>query len=157
MTHMLGPLHVAAASLALILGIVQLARRKGTRAHRALGWVYVAVMVALNVTALGVYHETGTWNLFHTLALASLATVVVGITGVVLSRPRWWPPHAYWMTGSYLGVILAGAFQLATHVPMRTAALWIATLSGLGLGAWLFLAWLPGEIARTEQWRMPRT
>lgn len=146
---MLGALHWISASLALLVGGLQLVRAKGTAGHRQLGWIYAALVMVLNGTALVTYRETGSWNGFHWLAVLSLTTLVLALGGFPLVGRRWWPAHAYFSAGSYLGIVLAGLFQLATHAPMReqaVAAAWVVTG---GLAAWLFLWKVPGDVRRT--------
>jgi uncharacterized membrane protein len=136
---MVGTVHWICASLVLLAGGLQLAGPKGTRAHRRLGWAYAGLLLAVNATALVTYRETGSWNQFHTLAVISLATLLVALGGFAVVGARWWVAHAYFSGGSYLGVVLAGLFQLATHLPMRTEAVRGAWLIAALLGAWMFL------------------
>ncbi|MGF1455317.1 MAG: DUF2306 domain-containing protein [Alphaproteobacteria bacterium] len=44
--------HWVAAALAFFLGLIILFRTKGTKAHKTLGWTYVAVMAIVTVTAV---------------------------------------------------------------------------------------------------------
>src|SRR5215207_4557449 len=50
--NLLGWIHIASALVALGAGAAVLRRRKGTRWHRRMGWVYAAGMILLNATAL---------------------------------------------------------------------------------------------------------
>ena len=154
---MLPTLHVLTAVLALLVGAVQLRRPKGTRAHRRVGWAYVLLLLVLNTTALSLYRETGRWNHFHWLAVASLVTLVIALGALAADRHRWWPVHAYAMAGSYLGVILAGLFQLATHVPHRGPALALATGFGLVVGFWLFAIKTPRDLRTAARPSIPRS
>ena len=43
-THPLVALHLSAALIALVIGSIVMARRKGTVNHKALGWVWVVLM-----------------------------------------------------------------------------------------------------------------
>ena len=65
----LGAAHVAAASLALALGLVVLLAQKGTPFHILFGAGYVAAMAVVNVSALGLYRLTGWFGPFHALAI----------------------------------------------------------------------------------------
>jgi uncharacterized membrane protein len=147
---MLGTLHWVAAALALLAGAAQLMRPKGTIGHRRLGWVYAILLLLLNASALFLYRETGSWNRFHWLAVLSLLTLLVALGGFVLLGRRWWVPHAYVMGGSYLGVVLAGLFQLATHMPERSSVLSVAWFLAGALAAWLFLHKVPRDVQRTS-------
>ena len=44
-------LHAYAALAAFVLGVVQLARTKGTGSHRALGYTWVAVMLTVAISS----------------------------------------------------------------------------------------------------------
>ena len=115
----LGLIHVVFGLLALLTGTLVLFIRKGTRYHRTLGHWYFACMLGLNVTALLIYRLTGKFNFFHVAALFSLAFLVVGLSTVIFLRPRkvWVERHAYFMTGSYIGLLAAAAAEVTTRVP----------------------------------------
>jgi uncharacterized membrane protein len=106
--------HVLAAFSALLVGAVVLVTPKGTQTHRVSGAVYVVALVLVNVAALSLHREN-TFGVFHALAVASLLTIVVGLTPLLLGRRS--PPvivtHAYCMTWSYAGLVAAGCGQLA--------------------------------------------
>lgn len=67
----LGVLHLGAAVGSLVSGGGVIMSRKGTRAHRRLGWTYVASMATLNVTALLIYDLFGGFGPFHDEAPAA--------------------------------------------------------------------------------------
>jgi uncharacterized membrane protein len=144
----MGTIHGVPAALALVAGAAQLAASKGTPAHRRLGWIYGALLLLVNGTALVPYRETGGWNGFHWLALMSLATLLAALGGFVVVGRRWWIPHAYLSAGSGLGVALAGLFQFATHVPRRTEPLGTAWVLTVLLAGWLFLWKVPRDVRR---------
>ena len=68
----LGWLHSLACLLALALGPVILATRKGGVRHRRLGQVYLGAQAALNLSALGIY-RLGVFFFPHVLAVVTLA------------------------------------------------------------------------------------
>ena len=115
---MLGPFHAALATAALILGAAVLWQPKGGQRHRRAGRLYTATLLLVNVTALAVYDQSGRINAFHVLALVSLATLSGGFVPVFLRRPqhRWLELHAYFISWSYVGLVAAGAAQIATMV-----------------------------------------
>jgi uncharacterized membrane protein len=134
----LGQVHFLTALIALVSGAWVLLRRKGTARHRQVGWLYVASMLALNVSALLIYRLTGTFGPFHFAALISLATL---LAGVVQARRRlrgdrnWLPRHYFYMTWSYLGLAAAAVAETATRLPALqsvaggpTAAFWTAVV-----------------------------
>jgi uncharacterized membrane protein len=134
----LGWFHTACALIALGSGAAVLLRRKGTRIHRRIGWVYVAGMLLMNGTALMIYRLFDGFGPFHAGAIFSLVTVVAGIVPAVRRRPANWVEHHYWwMTWSYVGLCAAAASEVATRVP--AFRFWwgvlVGTLVVLGIGA----------------------
>lgn len=114
----LGLFHTACALVALGSGAAVLLRRKGNRAHRRLGWVYVASMLLLNGTALMIYRLFGGFGPFHVAAVFSLATVIAGIIPPIRRKPANWVEHHYaWMTWSYVGLLAAAVSEVATRTP----------------------------------------
>lgn len=120
---MLSLMHVGCGAACLVLGAVVLANVKGTRLHRRVGFAYVLAMVALNVTALCIYHLTGRLNLFHLFAVLSLAMVLTGYAQVAFRRrlKRWLYRHYTYMSWSYAGRIAASANEAFVRVPLLKA------------------------------------
>jgi uncharacterized membrane protein len=114
----LGAAHFAAALAALALGLVVIVEVKGTITHRLIGIGYVAAMIVLNVTALGVYRLTGQFGPFHVLALISLAILARGVVAVLRRRPGWLATHYYSMAWSYIGLMAAASAEVAGRVPL---------------------------------------
>lgn len=113
----LGTAHVVAASVALALGLIVLARRKGDIWHVRLGRLYVATMLVVALPVLFVYDITGRPGPFHVLAVVSLFTTALGWLHV---RRRGHTglgvvAHATFMAWSWIGVLTAGLAQLANH------------------------------------------
>jgi len=112
MTHAVPPvvyLHLAAATTAIVLGGVQLARPKGTGPHRVLGWTWVAAMLTLAVSSLWIpafLHFT--WiHLFTLLTLVMLPLALYKIRHGNVAG------HARSMKGLYIGgLVIAGIFTL---------------------------------------------
>jgi uncharacterized membrane protein len=113
----LGAAHVAASLAALVFGMLVLAMQKGTQLHRAMGMAYAAAMLVLNVSALMTYQINGHFGPFHTLALLSLATIVIGVTVVMRRRPGWLSRHYQMMNFSYLGLLSAATTQMLVNLP----------------------------------------
>jgi uncharacterized membrane protein len=136
----LGLFHTACALVALGSGAVVLRRRKGTRGHRRIGWVYVASMLLLNGTALMIYRLFGGFGPFHVAAVFSLVTVLAGIVPAVRRRPANWLDHHYqWMTWSYVGLCAATVSEVATRMPGFRFwwAVVFGTLAVVGVGGML--------------------
>lgn len=118
-SHPVGQLHVSLALLALLLGPVVFLGRKGTKTHRALGYLYVLAMLIMNITALARYGLTQSFNLFHAAALISLATLLpawfcawrASITGSKSLRIA----HGIFMSWTYFGLVMALFAELVTR------------------------------------------
>jgi len=54
-------LHAFAAMTAFALGIVQLSAPKGTLPHRTVGWIWVALMLAVSISAFWI-HQIRLWG-----------------------------------------------------------------------------------------------
>lgn len=93
----------------LVLGAIVFFNPKGTRNHRRVGKLYCVSMLGLNITALGIYHLTGHFNLFHLTAIFSLALVLIGWTQVLLRHRlrRWLYRHYVYMCWSYVALVAA--------------------------------------------------
>ena len=117
--------HIVAAVSALLAGAAVLLRTKGTRTHRRIGTVYVLALVLVNVAALSLHRENA-FGVFHALAVASLVTIVVGLTPLLRGKrsEAVIATHAYCMTWSYAGLVAAGCGQLAVTVGQDLSA-WV--------------------------------
>ena len=117
--------HVVAALTALLAGVAVLLLPKGTHTHRAIGTAYVLALVLVNVAALSLHREN-LFGVFHVLAVASLATIAVGLSPLLVGKrsPRVIATHAFCMTWSYAGLAAAGCGQLAVAVGHDLAA-WV--------------------------------
>ena len=133
----LGVVHVGACAAAMLFGAAVAAAPKGTPWHRRAGRAFLASMLLLNLSALGLYGLTGAFNGFHALALFSLATLAAG----------WWCArrarrgalqrelHGRFMLWSYVGLLAAAASELAVRLPFlpRGGAAFGAAVAGASL------------------------
>ncbi len=103
-------LHAFAAMAAFLLGAAQLCGRKGTAAHRAVGWLWAALMVVISVSAFWI-HELrlwGPWSPIHLLAIFTLVTLPIG---VLHARRHRVGRHRFYMISIFCGALLiAGLF-----------------------------------------------
>jgi len=143
----LGTIHTGLGVASLLAGAAVALQPKGTRRHRFLGRTYVLSMFGLNGTALLLYRLTGTFNFFHVAALLSLLTLILGMlptrarpfAGFFVAR------HAYFMSGSYVGVLAATAAEIMTRVPGApfVPAAIAASVVTCALGSWVILRSVP--------------
>jgi uncharacterized membrane protein len=117
--------HILAALSALLAGATVLLLPKGTHNHRVIGTVYVGALVLVNVAALSLHREN-VFGVFHALAVASLMTIAVGLSPLLVGKRSETviATHAYCMTWSYAGLVAAGCGQLTVAM-------------GQGLRAWV--------------------
>lgn len=142
----IGMVHFAAGWLALGTGLTNLLLTKGTRRHRAVGYLFVFSMLLMNFVALSLYNLTGHFNMFHMLALVSLVVTVAGMAPLVRRRPGWIRRHATQMQWAYIGLCAAAANEILTRevlhrVPTTMHGFWALSLTVSLLvivgGAWL--------------------
>ena len=102
--------HAFSAMAAFALGIVQLAAPKGTLPHRTVGWIWVALMAIVCVTAFWI-HEIRMWGPWSPIHLLAIFTLVMLPLAVVHARRHRVDGHRRAMIGIFTGALLvAGAF-----------------------------------------------
>jgi uncharacterized membrane protein len=108
--------HAFAAVAAFALGIVQLAAPKGTLPHRTIGFIWVALMLVVSVSAFFIHQIKlwGPWSPIHLLAILTLVLLPVAVWRAHKHDVR---SHRNAMLGLFAGALLiAGLF---TFVPGR--------------------------------------
>ena len=106
------PLHALAAIVAILLGAIQLLSRKGTLIHKALGWVWVLLMLAVSVSSLFI-HEINMWGKYSPIHILSLWTISCLLLAIYFVRKGNIKRHKQTMTVLYLlALILTGLFTL---------------------------------------------
>jgi len=96
--------------------MIQLTAPKGTLPHRALGWVWVVLMLVVALSSFWI-HEirlVGPWSPIHLLSIFSLVTLALG---VMAARTRNVRRHKITMISIFFGaLVIAGLF---TFMPGR--------------------------------------
>lgn len=106
------PLHALAALLAVVLGGVQLAMKKGTRLHKALGWIWTGLMALVAITSFFI-HEIKLWGQYSPIHLLSLWTLISLGLAIYFARIGKIKRHKQVMVALYgFGLILTGFFTL---------------------------------------------
>ena len=118
----IGLVHLIAAIFALLFGTWVLTARKGTRAHRRIGYAYAASMILLVASAFMIYRLFGRFGVFHVAAIASTVTLSGGMIPVILRRPKnsWLNLHFNFMFWSVFGLYAAFMAEMAVRLPVRT-------------------------------------
>ncbi|WP_346037225.1 DUF2306 domain-containing protein [Brevibacterium picturae] len=114
MTTMFIAIHALAASGVVLLAPVQIIRRTKDRKHRWIGRSWVVLMYLVCVSGMFIYTLSGSFTIFHALAIFTFGTTTVGVIAIRRGNIR---RHIGMMIGSWLGALTAGAF--AAIIPGR--------------------------------------
>lgn len=107
-------IHLTATILALLLGIVMLARRKGTLPHRLLGWIWVGLMLTAAVSSFWITGIRGGYSPIHALSVLVLVLVPLAVLAIRRGKVA---RHRMAMIGLFFGaLVIPGLFTL---LPMR--------------------------------------
>jgi uncharacterized membrane protein len=107
-------LHLASALAAIVIGAVLLWGRKGSTAHRWLGWSWVVMMATATVSsAFMLNHRAPNLLGFTPIHLLTVLVAVQLPLGVLAARRGRVTEHRQRMKGLYLGAcVIAGVFTL---------------------------------------------
>jgi uncharacterized membrane protein len=113
-------IHAFTAMAALAIGAVQLAAAKGTRPHRSIGWIWVALMFVVAASSLFI-HELrmwGPWNPIHLLSIYVLITLPLAVLAAHRHANE---RHRRAMVGLFVGgLVIAGLFTFYPGRIMHT-------------------------------------
>ncbi len=103
-------IHAFSAITAFLLGIVQLAAPKGTLPHRALGGVWITLMLVVCVSSFFI-HELRMWGQWSPIHLLSIYTLIVLPFAALAAHRHDVVRHRRRMLGLFLGaLVIAGLF-----------------------------------------------
>ena len=117
------PSHALAAITALVLGIIQLTRRKGTTLHKYVGYVWVLLMLYVSFSSFFIHdlRLIGPFSPIHFLSVFTIGSVIYAI---IMIRRGEITKHKRTMTLLfYLGLVLTGAFTLLPNRIMYSVIL----------------------------------
>ncbi len=113
-------LHVGTVIPALFLGAPVLLMKKGNSLHKALGRIWVALMVTTSISSFWLQGLTGSIGPIHIFSVVTLVSIPLGIyhirTGNVAAHQRA-------MTGPYIGLLIAGLFAFTPGRLLNALAL----------------------------------
>ena len=105
--------HAFLAFGAIALGAVQMAAPTGTLPHRAIGWVWVVLMMTIAASSIFI-HEIRLWGVWSPIHLLSLLVLVSVPVAVIRARRHDVRGHRIAMTSLFVfALIVAGAFTFA--------------------------------------------
>ena len=105
-------LHAFAAMGAFVLGLVQFSAPKGTIPHRTIGWIWVALMLTVSISAFWIHQLWlwGPWSPIHLLAIFTLIMLPIAVLNAHRHRVA---QHRLAMILIFLGaLVIAGLFTL---------------------------------------------
>ena len=103
-------IHAFSAITAFLLGVVQLAALKGTLPHRALGGVWITLMLVVCISSFFI-HELRMWGQWSPIHLLSIYTLIVLPFAVLAAHRHDVVRHRRRMLGLFLGaLVIAGLF-----------------------------------------------
>lgn len=105
-------LHAFTAIAAFVLGVIQLIGVKGTTTHRALGYIWAALMLVIAISSFWIHgmRLLGPFSPIHLLSILVLVMLPVGILYARNHRVR---GHKLTMLGLFAGaLVIAGLFTL---------------------------------------------
>jgi uncharacterized membrane protein len=108
-------LHAVAATLAMVLGAVNLLRRRRDLPHRVIGRTWIGAMYFTSFSSFWIQEiRPGSFSWIHALSVLTIVTLTLGLWNARRGRVA---AHAGNMIGTYLGLI--GAFIGVVVVPSR--------------------------------------
>jgi len=112
--------HAFAALAAFALGVVQFTAPKGTLPHRALGWMWVVLMLVISASSF-LIHGIRMWGPWSPIHLLSVFTPIMLVVGVFAARSHRARAHKITMISIFTGaLLLAGLFTLVPGRIMHT-------------------------------------
>lgn len=104
-------MHLVVSLTAVIVGILIFMCRKGTTAHKTLGWIWVSLMLAASLTSFFI-QARGQFSLIHVLSVVVLISVSVAVVAARRGNIRL---HKICMVSTFSGLVIAGAFTLLPY------------------------------------------
>jgi uncharacterized membrane protein len=104
-------LHILALSLALPLGVVMMASRKGRTFHRAAGWTWTGLVLIGAATPVWLALDGGGWRPIHLLVVWVLTLLAGGLWSARRHRPQAHGALMMWLF--YGSIVFAGALTFA--------------------------------------------
>ncbi len=115
----LGLLHLIASALAMIFGLLVIVKKKGTKQHVRLGYLYFCSMVILLSTSFLIYRLFNKFGLFHYMSVLTVVVMALGMFPIWFRWPNknWKMMHYNFMYWSVVALYEALAAELLTRIP----------------------------------------
>ena len=107
-----GAIHLAAIVPAVAIGVAQLFMTKGTRLHKAMGWIWVSAMLVAVISSFWIMEirKGAGWSVVHLLSAWTLISLGLAIWYIRRGNVR---AHKGYMIGTMMGLAGAGLGALA--------------------------------------------
>ncbi len=135
-----GLIHFISATLGLILGLGILFLKPGSRTHRILGYIFVPILLTVNISALFIHEMGMAFGPFHYIIPFSLYFLFIGVRPflVKMERVKKLKDHVGGMVGAALGLWAAFCAELVARTPSLNKFLfafsdntfWVGTIEG---------------------------
>ncbi len=109
-------IHTVPATIAILVGLLQFAGRKGVATHRVLGWIWVCAMMVLAVSSFWI-NEIRLWGDFSPIHVLSIITIINVPLAVLAARRHKVAKHKKEMILLY--VLALGVAGIFTFSPGR--------------------------------------
>jgi uncharacterized membrane protein len=105
-------IHVAAAVLAILLGLFQFFAPKGTLPHRVIGWIWVVLLACLCISSFFIPGSVfiGPVSVFHALSVYTLWALAMGVWAARQHRVADHQSYMAWLYG--LSVVLSAVIAV---------------------------------------------
>lgn len=106
------PFHAMAAMLAIVIGAIQFSMKKGGIKHKALGYIWVSLMLFVSISSFFI-HEIKLWGNYSPIHLLSIWTIFSVGLAIYFVRVGNIKRHRQVMIALYgFALILTGLFTL---------------------------------------------
>ena len=106
------PFHAMAAMLAIVIGAIQFSMKKGGIKHKALGYIWVSLMLFVSISSFFI-HEIKLWGNYSPIHLLSIWTIFSVGLAIYFLRVGNIKRHRQVMIALYgFALILTGLFTL---------------------------------------------
>lgn len=119
----IGWFHFITALIAMVSGTVVLLNKKGTIFHKRVGYIYVLMMLLMNISSFFIVNFDG-FSIFHFFAIISLLSVIGGIIPAIRRTNNWFAYHFYFMSWSVVGLYCAFWAEVGTRFVNNMKDFW---------------------------------
>lgn len=107
-------IHSISSLIALIVGSVSLLKKKGTKIHKILGWIFVGSMFISASSSFWIYNKR--FSAIHILSVLVLFWLFKAVHAVRFKPKNWLHIHASSIGAAYIAIIIAGSGVLVRKI-----------------------------------------